>query len=427
MKRLFVLLLVAILFTIGCATEEVIQQDDIETAQGLDEHQEEDHKDSSDEDEKETSIDSNTTNASKQKKTSKNESKKSPKLDPLTVHYIDAGQGDATLIQVTDDADTYTILYDVGDWQGSEVVPYLQKENIDFIDIVIISHPHADHIGQLEDVLQTFEVGEIWMTGNTANSNVYERAAEAVLASDADYSEPEVGDVFDIGELTLQILHPSTLTGGLNEDSLSVHFSYGDIAFLFTGDAYVAQEKQMIELGLDIEADFLQLGHHGSNTSTSQAFIDAVNPTYAIYSAGSGNSYGHPHEVVLQRLESKNVKTYGTDVHGDIVVTTDGKDAEINTEKDGKVTAGKKNKKEKVKDKPEKRAKPKNHSATDCIDINDASKTELQHIIHIGEKRADDVIDLRPFNSVKDLQRVNGIGPARIDDIIDENIACTGG
>src|SRR5699024_8777443 len=148
--------------------------------------------------------------------------------------------------------------------------------------------------------------------------------------------------LFDVGELTIQILHPKTLTGDLNQDSLSAHFSYGDTAFLFTGDAYVKQEKQMIDQDMNLEADFLQLGHHGSDTSTSQPFLDEVKPTYTIYSAGKGNTYGHPHQEVLDRLDASNVNTYGTDVHGNIVVTTDGVDSEIHTDKDGEVAAGKK-------------------------------------------------------------------------------------
>src|SRR5699024_424652 len=210
-----------------------------------------------------------------------NDSNNDVSLAPLTVHYIDAGQGDAALLQFTDEDETYTILYDSGDWQGNEVVPYLEKENVDFIDIVMISHPHADHIGQLEKVLNNFDVGEVWMTENTANSGVYEGAVEAILDSDADYEEPKAGDIFDIGELTIQILHPKTLTEDLNKDSLSAHFSYGDTAFLFTGDTYIEQEKQMIDQDMNIEADFLQLGHHGSDTSTSQSFLDEVKPTYA--------------------------------------------------------------------------------------------------------------------------------------------------
>jgi len=425
MRKIMILLVAAIFFLIGCTSEGAAnQQKSLESTKEdvvLDEAQ-------PSEENTEEKIDE--TEPAKEEIEEETE-KQTNELSPLEVHYIDAGQGDAALLDFKDGEETYTILFDTGDWQGDEVVSYLKSKEIDEIDIVIISHPHADHIGQLENVLHTFDVGEVWMTGNTANSAVYEKAAEAILASDADYDEPAAGDVFDIGALTVTVLHPQTLTGGLNEDSLSVHFQYGDIAFLFTGDAYIKQEEQMIAMGEKIDADFLQLGHHGSKTSTGQAFLDAVKPTYAMYSAGTGNSYGHPNQEVLDRLQAKNVTIYGTDVHGDIVVTTDGIDADITTEKEGKVAAGKKNtnktsdKKQasKANDETEEKQAPSDH----CIDINSASISELQEIIHIGEKRAEQLIELRPFNNVSELERINGIGQARMDDIMEEKKACVGG
>lgn len=434
MKKLITTLVLSLLLTVGCTNGETNENDQIqsdrtdqtesvaETEEDLDEASDNEIEDeSNDSEEASTQTDSNTD------------------LSPLTVHYIDAGQGDATLLTFADDDEEYAILYDTGDWQGSEVVPYLQNAGIEALDIVMISHPHADHIGQLADVLDEFSVGEVWMTGNTATSGVYERAAEAVLDSDADYDEPIAGDVFDIGPLTVDVLHPTNeLTGGLNEDSLSVLFTYGEIEFLFTGDAYVEQEQAMLSRTDNLSADFLQLGHHGSNTSSGEQFIQAVAPTYAIYSAGDGNSYGHPHQEVLDRLNSIDAKIYGTDVHGNIIVTTDGNEVEISTETSGDVAAGTKEK-QSPNDQTESESNSKNQQEAaansndeqpvtgDCIDINKASNEQLQEIIHLGEARATDVIELRPFESVDDLQKVDGIGPARIDDIKAENKACVGG
>lgn len=415
MRKAITLLLVSILLCVGCTNEGAVQEQETTAP--------------------ENKVEADVANEDKEENTEK-KTKQQGTYSPLTVHYIDAGQGDATLLEFTDEDDSYTILYDAGDWQGNEVVPYLQQENIETIDIVIISHPHADHIGQLTDVLTEFEVGEVWMTENTANSSVYEEAVEAILASDADYDEPQAGDVFDIGPLTLSVLHPETLTGGLNEDSLAVHFSYGDMAFLFTGDAYMAQEEAMIASGANVDAQFLHLGHHGSKTSSSEKFLDAVDPTYAIYSAGTGNSYGHPHQEVLDKLQVNDITVYGTDVHGNIVVTTDGVDAEVTTEKTGEVVAGTEqksssDKKETPIDEDKQEQEPEQTETeakqNNCIDLNTASDTELQEIIHIGEQRVNDVIASRPFSSVDDLQRVDGFGPARMDDIKAENIACVGG
>jgi len=348
-------------------------------------------------------------------------------LKPLTVHYLDVGQADATLFQYTDGKDQYTILYDVGDWRGNEVVPFLEKAGIEWIDLIIISHPHADHIGQLDKVLNRFAVGEVWMSGNTATTNVYQTATEAILNKDVDYDEPRAGDVFDIGPMELHVLHPASLTGGLNEDSLSIHFTYGDVSFLFTGDAYKQQEKLMIERSDALQADFLQLGHHGSNSSSDPAFIKAVNPTYAIYSAGKGNSYGHPHKEVVNLINDQEITLYGTDVHGTITVSTDGINYDVMTEKEGEVAVEKKPSDQKNND-ANSNAEQKNSNKTSdgCININEASKSELTGIIHIGKKRAEELIRFRPYQTVEELTKINGIGPARIADILAENKACVG-
>ena len=158
-------------------------------------------------------------------------------LSELHVHFMDVGQADATLFQYADNGEDYTILFDAGDWNKSDVVHYLSSENIDTIDLIIISHPHADHIGQLDQIMTQFEVDEVWMSGNTTSSSTFQHALESVLASDANYYEPQSGDTFDIGSLEIEVLHPEKLTGKLNEDSISARMTYGDISFLFTGDA----------------------------------------------------------------------------------------------------------------------------------------------------------------------------------------------
>lgn len=347
--------------------------------------------------------------------------KQSDSLPPLTVHYLDVGQADATLFQFSDGDEDYTLLYDTGDWRGNEIVPYLQGLGIDYLDIVMISHPHADHIGQLDKVLQSVEVGEVWMSSNTAESQAYQNAVKTIIEKDIDFDEPSAGDVFDIGSLVLTILHPASLTGKLNEDSISFHAQYGDVSFLFTGDAGKAEEKQMMQGSLPIEANFLQLGHHGSNTSSDESFVDKVNPDHAIYSAGKNNSYGHPHPDILNLFQEKGIPLHGTDEKGTIIVITDGKDYEIDT----KQMAKSKNPTAK-KSKQEKKQQPaaEDTATGNCVDINSASFEEVQGIIHIGESRAELLIEARPYKSVDDLTKINGIGPARIADIKAEGIAC---
>src|SRR5699024_8083941 len=175
----------------------------------------------------------------------------------------------------------------------------------------------------------------------------------------------------------------------------------------------------------------LQLGHHGSNTSSDPAFIQAVDLEVAIYSAGADNAYGHPHPEVVSLIQDAGITLYGTDVHGTILVTTDGKEYDVATKEDGTITpesTGAPDNNARQETETEDEAEPDNETPTDqCVDLNQASLEELQEIIHIGPARAQDVIDQRPYDSVDDLTKVNGIGPARIADIDNEGFACTGG
>ena len=328
-------------------------------------------------------------------------------LSNLEVHYIDVGQGDATLLKfLGENNKTYHILYDVGDWKGNEVVPYLEKEQVKSIDLIIVSHPHADHIGQLKAVLENFPVEEIWMTENKSESNVFQSALQAILDSKANYHVPKVNERYFINQLEIEILHPDSLTGDLNADSLAVRFTYGNNSFIFTGDAYQDGEQEMVKRVGDLEAEFLQLGHHGSSTSSAPSFVEAVNPNYAIYSAAKDNSYGHPHVETVKLFSDLDIPLYGTDVHGTIIVTTDGITSRIETEKEGQV------------------AKRKPQTRKTCIDINEASFENLRQIQHINEERAKELIELRPFKNINELRKIYGIGKGRLRDIKQEGLAC---
>ncbi len=352
------------------------------------------------------------------------ENKESGSLQEMQVHYIDVGQADATLLTF----DSYTILLDAGDWDSQDVIDYLHSQSISHIDIAIGTHPDADHIGQLDKVINQFEVGEVWMSGNTSSSDTYQRVMKAIDANQTDYEEPRMGDMFDIGDLQVEVLYPASISGETNQESLAFKMSYGDIDFLFTGDAESEQEQDMIGSGVDLDAEILQLGHHGSNTSTSKAFLEAVSPETAIYSAGADNQYGHPHQEVLERIRSFDADLYGTDAHGTIMVTTDGMSYQVTTHKNGAIKAGQSDQQEQSeREKESEPAEAGHNGAGQCIDINSADSEQVQEIIHIGPERAQDVIDLRPFRSIDELTKINGIGPARLQDIKDQAMACIGG
>lgn len=344
-------------------------------------------------------------------------------LSTMKVHFIDVGQADATLIEYSDGHEAITMLIDTGNWDSSDVVTYLQSQHIDGIDIVAVTHPHADHIGQLDKVINTFDVTEVWMNGESANSQVFASALAAIENSDTDYYEPEVGDVFDLGPLEVTVLHPTSLSGSTNNNSIALHLQYGDVSFLFTGDAETEAENEILDGGANLKADVLQVGHHGSNTSTTDPFLSAVNPEVAIYSAGAGNQYGHPHLEVFNRLEKSGALVYGTDVHGTVIVETDGKTFNVQTNNQGTIKSPLPTEKSKVE--PEKETSPA--PSESCVNINTASEKDIQTINHIGPARAIDLIELRPYDSVEDLSRIKGIGQARIADIITQNVACIGG
>jgi competence protein ComEC len=339
----------------------------------------------------------------------------SPVSVSMQAYFFDVGQADATLLLGHD----FTVLIDAGDYTGNDVVPYLQSAGVKEIDLLIGTHPHADHIGQFPQVLDTFTVKEVWLSGDAHTSRTFENALDAVLASDAVYHEPRAGESFEFGSLQIEVVHPAHITGDFHEGSISIKAAFGSISFVLTGDAEVAQEREMISRGHDLQAQVLQLGHHGSSTSSCREFLEAVDPEVAIYSAGEDNSYGHPHEETVQLLSSMGIPLYGTDVHGTIVVVTDGKtysvsagDMEVIMATSGAVT------------KPDDGSALSGGCASGQININTASLEMLHQIVHIGPERAQELVSLRPFSSLDDLSRVSGIGPSRIKDIKTQGLAC---
>ncbi|WP_026909235.1 MBL fold metallo-hydrolase [Paucisalibacillus globulus] len=431
-KKLMLSMFMAI-FLVACG-QGVIEESNEDATNAVDvEKSQTEAEDSQEEKEAEDTSDeqSETTDNQSSQENDTNTTNQVDNLEELQVHYIDVGQADATLLQYGEN----TILFDAGDWRGNEVVNYLQSQGITRLDLVIGSHPDADHIGQLADVVNTFSVTEVWLSGNDSTSDTFQRGLEAVLSSGANYHEPRTGEEFDIGAMNLKVLYPSSITGASNEESISVLFTYGNVTFLFTGDADSNAEIRMMNSGFSVDADILHLGHHGSSTSSDPAFVKAVSPEVAIYSAGAGNSYGHPHREIVSLIQESGIELYGTDVHGTIIVTTDGKDYSIKTNKDGTITpkstesnnsnSSSSNNSNPSSNSDSNKDTSNNQSNGSCVNINTASYEEVQQIKHIGPERAQDLIDLRPYNSVEDLDRIKGIGPARIKDILAQGVACT--
>jgi competence protein ComEC len=345
----------------------------------------------------------------------------------MKVHYIDVGQADATLIEYRQGDEAFAILIDTGDWNSTDVVSYLQARKITDIDIVAVTHPHADHVGQLDKIINAFDVTEVWMNGETMESQVFASALAAIENNGVDYYEPEVGDLFDIGPLEVAVLHPKSLSGTTNNNSIAIHLQYGEVSFLFTGDGEEEAESEMLNSGANLKADILQVGHHGSNTSTTDNFLNAVQPDVAIYSASVDNQYGHPHIETINRLEKSGVLVYGTAIHGTVIVETDGKTFNVHTNNQGTIMHTPPEVETEVVPTPEPKKEIQPFLSGSCVNINSASEAEVQRIIHIGPARSKDLIQLRPYQSVDNLSKIKGIGPARIADILSQGIACTGG
>ncbi|MCT8138143.1 MBL fold metallo-hydrolase [Anaerobacillus sp. CMMVII] len=305
----------------------------------------------------------------------------------------------------------FTVLIDAGRHERNDVVPYLQSVGVSEIDLVVGTHPHADHIGQIDKVIEAFTVKEVWMSGDAHTTQTFDRVLSAILDHDVDYYEPRAGEQFDIGSLRIKVVNPSKLSGDFHEGSIGLVTTFGEVSILFTGDAERQTEEAMLARKEPVQAQIFQLGHHGSSTSNIDRFIKAVNPEVTIYSAGVDNSYGHPHAEVIERLVAMDIPVYGTPDNGTIIVTTDGVSYTVDAQvkKVGKI--------EKAEPVPKVSAGP-------SIDINTASIEELQRITNVGEERAQQILQLRPFKSIDDLTRVNGIGAGRLKEIKAEGLAC---
>jgi len=240
----------------------------------------------------------------------------------VAVHFLDVGQGDATLIRT----DAGNVLIDGGDRHAGPIVArYLREAGVRRLEYVVATHPHADHIGGLIYVLNEFEVGAIIMPNVAHTTRTFEDFIDAIEENGIPVREPAVGKTIEKGGAVFTVVAPnSSGYGNLNDYSVSMVLSYGEIRFLFTGDAERESETEMLEAGHDLSAHILHVGHHGSRTSTTQPFLDAVSPLVAVISVGAENRFGHPHGEVTDRLETAEVAILRTDRHGTVVISTDG-------------------------------------------------------------------------------------------------------
>lgn len=253
---------------------------------------------------------------------------------PLSVHYIDVGQGDSILIK----AEGLNVLIDAGErGNGETILSYLEAQGVKSLDYVIATHPHSDHIGSMADVLKKIPVANVMMPKltqkNTPTTKTYENFLQAVRDSGAKVIAATPGETYSGKRAVLTILGPCQQDDNLNNMSVVVRLDFGSTSFLFTGDAETPSENAILKKGMDVHADVLKMGHHGSRTSSGNAFLDKVQPAFCVISCGMGNDYGHPHEETLEKLEKRGITPFRTDQDGTIVIGSDGSTLYCATEK----------------------------------------------------------------------------------------------
>lgn len=250
----------------------------------------------------------------------------------LKVTYIDIGQGDSELIETPDGK---TMLIDTGESsESNKLDDALKKHGITKIDVLIGTHPHTDHIGGMRHVVENYSIGKIYMPNASANTKTFEKLLDAIDAANIPAYEAKSGVSLDLGEyVECSFFGPAAKYSDLNDTSAVLMLKYGDTGFLFTGDAEKTAEHDILdEYANELQCDVLKVGHHGSSTSTSEEFLDAANPTYAIISCGKNNDYGHPHAETLSKLSSRNIQVFRTDLSGDITAYSDGKSVSVSAD-----------------------------------------------------------------------------------------------
>lgn len=243
----------------------------------------------------------------------------------MDIHFIDVGQGDCVFIRY----DEYTILIDAGEnGKGDDVLEYLDALGVSRLTWVIGSHPHTDHIGGLDTVINALEVENVMLTrhadGNIPGTKTYNDLLMAILDNSLTVTSAVTGAQYQMGELTMTVLSSGEMYSDYNDSSIVLMFDFGVTDFITGGDISENVERDLLASGFELSAAVLKVSHHGSSKSSSEQFLDAVSAQVAVICCGAGNDYGHPTNMVLDRLRERNVDYYRTDIDSDVVVSCDG-------------------------------------------------------------------------------------------------------
>ena len=242
----------------------------------------------------------------------------------LEIYFFDVGQADSILLKNNSD----TMLIDAGNnADGDNLVNYIKNEiGLSDIDVIVGTHPHEDHIGGLDDVINSFDIGKIYLPDAVSTSKTFEDVLDVLETKEYSVTIPIVDEVFELGNMKFKVIYTGSDESDLNNTSIVLKMIFGNTSYLFTGDATSKTEKKILDK--DINVDVLKVGHHGSSYSSTDNFLDKVSPSYAIIQVGN-NNYGHPHQEILDKLTSRNIKVYRTDLDGTIKLISDGTNIEF--------------------------------------------------------------------------------------------------
>jgi competence protein ComEC len=250
------------------------------------------------------------------------ETETQPALQPeLKAYFLDEGQADCTILE----SNKHFMLVDAGNNDDADyILNYLNTLGVEKLDYVIGTHPHEDHIGSLDAVINNYEIGTLIMPEKAHNTKTFEDVVTAIENKGLSITPPTFGSSYTLGSATFSIITPNEDYGDdLNNWSVGIKIVSGDASIVMCGDAEEEAEQKIVETGVDLKADILKIGHHGSSTSSSTAFLDAVSPKYAIIMCGEGNDYGHPHQETLDKLSERGIEVFRTDEQGVIIANND--------------------------------------------------------------------------------------------------------
>lgn len=242
-------------------------------------------------------------------------------IQPLIVHFIDVGQGDAILLT----CNGQNMLIDAGGNDiGTKVQNYLTKQGVSKLDYVVSTHADEDHCGGLDVILYKFDCTQVFLSAYSKDTNTYRDVLDTITNKRYQPTTPIVGSTYSLGDASFTIVGADTNASTSNDSSIALLVTHGEKKFLFTGDCEENAEAKILNSGIALDCDVFKAGHHGSRTSSSLALLQATTPTYCVISCGENNSYGHPHAETLNNLRALGIQVFRTDEQGSIIATSDG-------------------------------------------------------------------------------------------------------